>query len=147
MNTISYAYTKKGTRLPLNPLGSGGEGTVYEIVGYKKVAKIYHPDTDVVMHQRQDKIDAMVEMKNSAAFQSANLSDDIAWPLAPLYDDKRKFIGFGMDKISASTELDDLYVYPPQNNMQASRQVQKTPASTSSVAIAAPCSSGQPMAV
>ena len=70
MNTIPYAYTKTGTRLPLNLLKSGGEGTVYEIVGYKKVAKIYHPDTDAVMRKRQDKIDEMVDLITNIADQT-----------------------------------------------------------------------------
>ena len=118
MNTTITVYTKKNTKLNLSLIGSGGEGSVYEIVGYpQKVAKIYHPDSVDVMNNREAKIDAMVAMRESSEFKNANLEKDIAWPLSPLYDDHMKFIGFGMNRISAKTELDDLYAYPPRNDL------------------------------
>lgn len=121
MNQVTCAYTEGKTKLNLSPLGSGGEGAVYEIVGYRdRVAKIYHDLSDKQeMSKRQAKIEAMVAISKSTAFKNANLFGDIAWPLAPLYDSDtvdRKFIGFGMNRIKATTELDDLYVYPPKNN-------------------------------
>lgn len=117
MNTVTCAYTKGNAKLNLSPLGSGGEGAVYEIAGYpNRVAKIYHDEPVVQRKIREAKIDAMVAVSQSYAFKSANLSDDIAWPLAPLYDNFGKFIGFGMNRISAKTELDDLYVYPSKKN-------------------------------
>ena len=115
MNTTITAYTEKNTQLNLSLLGSGGEGSVYEIAGYsKKVAKIYHPDSADAMNRREAKIDAMVAMRESSVFKNANLGNDIAWPLAPLYDGHKNFIGFGMNRISAKTELDDVYAYPPR---------------------------------
>lgn len=117
MNTVACAYTKGKTKLNLSPLGSGGEGTVYEIVGHpNRVAKIYHDESTDQRSKREAKIDAMVAISQSFAFKSANLSDDIAWPLSPLYDEHGNFIGFGMNRITATTELDDLYAYPPKNN-------------------------------
>lgn len=110
------AYTVNHTMLTLKdpPLSSGGEGTVYEIQGYpKRVAKIYHDPADA--KTREEKISAMVNISNDYTFRNANLSQDIAWPLSPLYDSTHNFIGFGMARISATTELDDLYVYPSKN--------------------------------
>lgn len=117
MNAVDYAYTKGKTKLSLSLLGSGGEGAVYEIVGYpNRVAKIYHDESADQRRKREAKIDAMVAISQSFAFKSANLSDDIAWPLSPLYDKLGNFVGFGMNRITATTELDDLYAYPSKNN-------------------------------
>ena len=117
MNAVDYAYTKGKTKLNLSLLGSGGEGAVYEIVGHpNRVAKIYHDESADQRRKREAKIDAMVAISQSFAFKSANLSADIAWPLSPLYDKLGNFVGFGMNRISATTELDDLYVYPSKNN-------------------------------
>lgn len=117
MNTVDFAYTRGKTKLSLSLLGSGGEGAVYEIDGHPNlVAKIYHDESSDQRSQREAKIDAMVAISQSFAFKSAALSDDIAWPIAPLYDSVGNFIGFGMNRISASTELDDLYEYPSNNN-------------------------------
>lgn len=117
MNAVDYAYTKGKTKLSLSLLGSGGEGSVYEILDHpNRVAKIYHDEPANQRNEREAKIDAMVAISQSFAFKSANLSDDIAWPLSPLYDNLGNFVGFGMNRISATTELDDLYAYPPKNN-------------------------------
>ena len=87
MSAIDYAYTKGKTKLKLTLLGSGGEGAVYEIDGHPDVvAKIYHDEPD----KREGKIDAMVAISESFIFKSANLSNDIAWPLSPLYDSDRR---------------------------------------------------------
>lgn len=117
MKKVTCAYTEKGTRLSLSFLSSGGEGAVYEIVGHKnRVAKIYHDEPDDQRKKRLAKIIAMVAISQSFAFKRANLSDDIAWPLSPLYDKSGNFVGFGMNRITATTELDDLYAYPSKNN-------------------------------
>lgn len=108
-------YTRGNTRLTLAepPLRSGGEGAVYAIDGYPgRVAKIYHDPADALT--REEKITAMVAIRQSAAFQRSGLARDIAWPLAALYDDRHRFIGFGMTRIAADTELDDLYAYPAE---------------------------------
>ena len=120
MNTTLTAYTKMNTKLTLSLIASGGEGSVYSIVGYpKKVAKIYHDsDSAEAMSKREQKVDAMLDMRNSQIFQSVGLGTNIAWPLGGLYADEqhKKFIGFGMDRISASTELDELYSYPVKDS-------------------------------
>lgn len=109
-------YTLKNTVLTLKepPLSSGGEGAVYEILGYpNRVAKIYHDTSDA--KKREEKIKAMVNISCESKFKVANIAQDIAWPLAPLFDQNRNMVGFGMNRISANTELDDLYVYPSKN--------------------------------
>ena len=119
MNNVAYAYTRGGTRLKLTLLGSGGEGAVYAIEGHpNRVAKLYHSEPDDQRKRREAKIEAMVAIGESAAFRAAGLTDDIAWPLSPLYADEKRtrFIGFGMKRITATEELDDLYVYPAKQN-------------------------------
>ena len=111
------AFTLNHTILTLKepPFCAGGEGAVYEIAGFpNKVAKIYHDASDA--KKREAKIMAMVAISSSYPFQKANMSADIAWPLSPLYDKNHSFIGFGMNRIHAGMELDDLYVYPPKQN-------------------------------
>ena len=120
MNTVDCAYTKGKTKLSLSLLGSGGEGAIYEILGHpNRVAKIYHDMSADQRNKREAKIDAMVAISQSFTFKSADLSDDIAWPLSSLYDRFGNFVRFGMNRITASTELDDLYAYPPKSNSAA----------------------------
>ena len=97
-------------------LASGGEGSIYEIIGYpRKVVKKYHHEADA--KKREDKIREMVKISASSAFSNAKLAQDVAWPLSQVFDQRHNFIGFGMNKIAFSTELDDLYVYPPAQNL------------------------------
>ena len=110
-------YTQGGKKLELSFLGKGGEGSVYSISGYpNRVAKIYHNETREERRNREEKIKAMIAINQSLAFRNARLSDGIAWPLSALYDQSNNFVGFGMKKIKAATELDDLYAYPPNNS-------------------------------
>ena len=114
-----YTATGKAIGLPDRALNSGGEGAIYEIVGYpRKVVKKYHHAADA--KKREEKIGEMVKISESASFQRANLAQDVAWPLSPVYDASHNFIGFGMNKISISTELDDLYVFPAKQNLNIS---------------------------
>lgn len=118
---MKKVYTKGNTALSLKQpsLGKGGEGEVYAIEGYPgKVAKLYLDDE--MAASRESKIDAMVAIRHSDAFVRANLAKSIAWPWAPLYDQKGNFIGFGMDRIHVNMELDDLYEYPPDHNKHIS---------------------------
>lgn len=114
-----YTLTGKTVGLADRALNSGGEGAIYEILGYpRKVVKKYHHEADA--KKREEKIREMVKISESFSFRSANLAQDVAWPLSPLYDANRNFVGFGMNKISVSTELDDLYVYPAKQNLNVS---------------------------
>ncbi len=111
-------YTLTGKRITLKEpaLSSGGEGAVYEIYGYpNKVAKIYHDLKEAKL--REHKITEMGKISETFVFKSAQITNDIAWPLSPLYDKVHNFVGFGMNRISAVTELDDLYIYPAKNNI------------------------------
>jgi len=111
-----YTVTGKAIALKEPALKAGGEGAVYEIIGYpNKVAKIYHDSADA--KRRENKINEMVKISEGYSFKSSNITQDIAWPLSPLFDKNKQFIGFGMNRISASTELDDLYIYPPKQNI------------------------------
>lgn len=111
-----FTITGKTIALKEPALKSGGEGAVYEIIGYPyKVAKIYHDIADA--KKRENKINEMVKISNGASFRSTNITQDVAWPLSPLFDKNHNFIGFGMNRITATTELDDLYVYPPKQNV------------------------------
>lgn len=111
-----YTLTGKAIALKEPALKAGGEGAVYEIIGYpNKVAKIYHDLADA--KTRENKINEMVKISEGYSFRSTNITQDIAWPLSPLFDKNKQFVGFGMNRISASTELDDLYVYPPKQNI------------------------------
>ena len=58
-------YTAFGTALTLKEpaLGSGGEGAVYEMPGYNRVAKIYHRADDA--RRMEPKISAMIRIYQS----------------------------------------------------------------------------------
>lgn len=115
---MNVCYDQAGRNIGLadHALASGGEGAVYEIVGYpRKVVKKYHHGADA--KKREDKIREMVKISASNSFSNAKLAQDVAWPLSQVYDQGHNFIGFGMNKIAFSTELDDLYVYPPKQNL------------------------------
>ncbi|MBR6874131.1 MAG: hypothetical protein IKN17_11565 [Ruminococcus sp.] len=108
-------YTQANTPIDLSdkPLSKGGEGSVYELKNYPgRVAKLYNTMQDAA--KRESKITEMVRFSKTASFQNARIARHIAWPLAPLYDAKRRFIGFGMQKIKSAYELDQLYEYPPK---------------------------------
>lgn len=108
-------YTLNGKQLTLKepPFNSGGEGSIHEITGYPDmVAKIYRNRSDALA--REGKITEMVKICTTPTFQSSNLLQSIAWPLSPLFDANRDFIGFGMVRVPAGKELDELYVYPPK---------------------------------
>lgn len=116
-------YTLSGKKLVLKEpaMASGGEGSVYEILGYPlRVAKIYHDSAQA--RSRESKIMEMVTISKGNAFLRANIARNVAWPLSPLFDSRRNFIGFGMNRITAGTELDDLYVYPPKQNVHITIQ-------------------------
>lgn len=115
-------YTNKKAHLLLNepPLRSGGEGSVYEIQGFnqKYVAKIYTDAADAKM--REEKILQMIAISKTNAFQHELINKYIAWPILPIYNQNHEFIGFGMERISANIELDDIYTYPPSKNKNIS---------------------------
>lgn len=113
---IYYDQAGRSIGLADHALNSGGEGAIYEIIGYpRKVIKKYHHAADA--KKREDKIKEMVKISATSSFSSARLAQDVAWPLSQIFDHNHDFVGFGMNKISFSTELDDLYVYPAKQNL------------------------------
>lgn len=116
---VCFDQAGRSITLANNALASGGEGAVYEIVGYpRKVIKKYHYEADA--KKREDKIREMVNISKSRKFSNAQIAQDVAWPLSQIFDQGHNFIGFGMNKIAFSTELDDLYVYPAKKNLHVS---------------------------
>lgn len=81
-------------------IGRGGEGAVYKVLKHDLsslpepstlVAKIYYkPEHE----NRQGKVESMV--------QNPPYTSSVAWPLAVLYDDTNKFVGYIMVKLDSS---------------------------------------------
>ena len=97
--------------LETNPLSSGGEGSIYNVLGENgKVVKIYHSGT--VTKELESKICYMV--KNPP---NATVFNQIAWPVDVVYDDNGVFCGFVMPRLNITAVLSDVYVYPPKYNI------------------------------
>lgn len=113
---VCYDQTGRTIRLADRALAGGGEGEVYEIAGYpQKLVKKYRRSADA--QKREAKIREMVRIGSCRAFSGAGLARDTAWPLAEIFDQNRRFIGFGMNRIAFSTNLGDLYAYPAAQNV------------------------------
>lgn len=100
--------TAEGLRLTLKEpaFKSGGEGSIYEIVGHpNSVAKIYRTRTDAAA--RRGKICEMARVSRLPDYKSSVLNNT-AWPCAALFSNGN-FVGFGMRKVNTSRELDDIY--------------------------------------
>lgn len=111
------AYTLLGKRITLQEpaIKSGGEGAVYNILGYNNVvAKIYLSKADA--KERENKIREMSRLSKTLDFKNTHILDDIAWPLAPLFNKAKEFIGFGMSRITAKFDLDDIYSLSQKTN-------------------------------
>lgn len=111
------AYTLSGKMITLQEpaIKSGGEGAVYNIIGYNNVvAKIYLSKADA--KERESKIREMSSLSETLGFRNTRILDDIAWPLAPLFNKAKEFIGFGMSRITAKFELDDIYSLSQKTN-------------------------------
>jgi rRNA-processing protein FCF1 len=81
-------------------LASGGEGTVFEILGSHRVCKIYHPERLTL--DREQKIRLMLTRK---------LADPaICWPLASILDKDGVFRGYVMDRASGKPLAHGLFV-------------------------------------
>lgn len=110
-------YTLSGKMLTLEEpaIKSGGEGAIYNIIGYNNVvAKIYLSKSDA--KERENKIREMSSLSETAGFQNTKILDDVAWPLAPLFNKTKEFIGFGMKRVLAKFELDDIYSLSQRTN-------------------------------
>ena len=78
------------------------------------VAKIYKDAKTA--SARKEKIEAMVQTCEDYQLEDIGLTEQIAWPLLSLYDDKGQFVGFAMAHMDGQFDLDSMYVYPPTKN-------------------------------
>lgn len=112
---IVYTAGNTALRLREPALSSGGEGSVYAVESYPdRVVKLYKNPKEAA--QREDKILKMISIGKSSGSNASRLKDCVAWPMGAVYDNHKRFIGFGMQTVHSSIELDDVYCYPPQNN-------------------------------
>ena len=97
----------KGTEYKLGktPIGSGGEGDIYDITGMNYVAKIYKPGA--LSDELEQKLKIMINNP-----PSADVLSQVAWPIDMAYDDNDKCLGFIMPKLNIDIELGDIYKYP-----------------------------------
>ena len=102
-----YGISKTLYELDAKPFGQGGEGDIYYDRGDGSiVAKIYHPDR--LSEELEQKLRYMVDNP-----PVESILTQVAWPLDILYDSSNQFQGFVMPKLDITTELSDIYVYPP----------------------------------
>ncbi|MDR2570183.1 MAG: DUF6273 domain-containing protein [Oscillospiraceae bacterium] len=88
------------------PIGSGGEGDVYKIVGDNTIiAKIYRDS--ILSLELEEKLKIMIKHPPSESVLS-----QVAWPLDVVYDDNGRCCGFIMPKLNINSELGEIYKYP-----------------------------------
>ena len=102
------ASASGNVKLSQEPLGKGGEGSVYAVDSHsipgippasKLVAKIYHAPEE---ENRRAKLKAMV---------TAPVGDDaVAWPQALVFDESKRFLGYIMAKLEKETNREWLYL-------------------------------------
>ena len=102
-----YGISGAQYTLDSSPIKSGGEGNIYAILGNQsKFAKIYHPNV----------LDSELEAKLCTMYRNPPAQEvltQIAWPVDVLYDSRRQFCGFLMNKLNTTHELGEIYKYPP----------------------------------
>ena len=92
-------------RLDPTPIGSGGEGDIYSVIGMDYVAKIYK-SAEMTL-ELYEKLKIMIENP-----PNASVLTQVAWPLDIVYEDGGPYIGFIMPKLSINAELGEVYQYP-----------------------------------
>lgn len=95
-------YDRKHNPQHVEPaLKSGGEGTVYPLSHRPElVVKVYHEHLRTELH-RQDKIFA--QMKLYADLQPLLKELPMAWPLIPVFDEQKQWVGYAMKKVNGKT--------------------------------------------
>ena len=97
--------------LEQSPFKQGGEGNIHAIKGnHSQIVKIYN-----------DKADKRI-LEEKLTYMMNNQPDNgiltqIAWPLDIVYDQAGSFAGFVMNRLNITNTLNDVYVYPPNNNI------------------------------
>ena len=113
---MTYFGTKGvGYKLDTVPFAKGGEGAIYNVLNMPgMVAKIYHGFgdgtneklADASVDNREEKLLAMLENP-----PDKSQLEQIAWPKDVLFSAKGKFVGFIMQKLETSDELNIMYEY------------------------------------
>ena len=81
-------------------IGSGGEGTVYQVLRFPKVVvKCYHDEVLFKHRARlEQKITAMIGLKDQLIQKVGK--DAFSWPAFSVYNDKHQWIGYAMKKVA-----------------------------------------------
>jgi len=103
-------------RLDPTPIGSGGEGDIYSVLGMDYVAKIYK--TGALSRELEEKLKIMIEHPPNASVLS-----QVAWPLDMAYDASSQCCGFIMPKLSINAELGEIYKYPSTLPISAQQKI------------------------
>ena len=108
---MSAYYSLKGQYYSLHTaLASGGEGTVYSLVGHDDlVAKIYASSTFKENQDREKQEKKLRAMLNMHIKINPDGMTRIAWPQDILYDTDDNLAGFTMPKVNAAYKIYDIY--------------------------------------
>ena len=114
---ILTGLTGAAYRLANTPIGSGGEGDIFPVLGNSgRVAKIYK--AGVISSGLEEKLKIMTLNPPIESVLS-----QVAWPLDVVYDSEGKCAGFVMPRLSINAELGDVYKYPPKLPLSAQQKV------------------------
>lgn len=104
-------YSLKGQYYSIHTaLASGGEGTVYSLLGHDDlVAKIYAPSTFKENQDRKKQEKKLRAMLNMHIKINPDGVTRIAWPQDILYDTDDNLAGFTMPKVNATYKIYDIY--------------------------------------
>lgn len=106
-----YGLWGQNYQLEQKPFSSGGEGEIYRIVGNNNsVVKVYLNSN--VSKELENKIKLMVKRP-----PSSSVFNQVAWPIDAVYDSANVFRGFVMPKLDITSELSEVYVYPPKTGI------------------------------
>jgi len=109
--------TKTTYNLSPTPLGSGGEGDIYNIKNdNSKVAKIYKPG--ILTSELEQKLKIMIKNPPNQSVLS-----QVAWPLDMAYNSSGICQGFIMPKLNINAELGEIYKYPSTLPLSAQQKI------------------------
>jgi len=96
---------RKGKYQLTDKIGNGGEGVVYNIQNCKgSVAKIYKDDK---LQAKRDELERKLKTMTTSVRVNSIVNGflKVAWPQDLLYDEKGRFAGFVMPKVSATHKI------------------------------------------
>ena len=102
-------------QLEQTPIGSGGEGDIYNIRGMDYVAKIYRAGT--LTRELEEKLKIMINHP-----PNASVLTQVAWPLDMAYENGQ-CCGFIMPKLNINAELGEIYKYPSTLPLSAHQKI------------------------